>query len=404
MKQLFTLLCAIVLLHSLKLEAQWQPSFTGLPSDITSCFVESSGVILVGTSDGVFASADTGNSWALSNSGITPGAVIFKFEKNSVGIFAASGNNIYFSNNNGMSWTYVSNLGYSIWALTALNDTLFAGTDGGGVFRSTDNGLTWNSINSGLFNTTVLSLVVKDSLLFAGTVDNGIFVSYNSGTNWYLTINTGLPVPIAVRSLETDGINLYAGTSDWPNPPITASGMYTSPDNGASWTQVTNGISTTGSVFDIESVGNAVLAASGIAYLSLDQGSIWSNFDSGINPGCYYGTSEFLETDSYVFCGLEVACGGSVYRIDKNIVTSINNNQLQIPLSEFQIYPNPSNSKISFPHNFPSASIQIFNLLGENVYSGKFVNELDVSFLSLGIYAIEVASPQNTHRAKFVKE
>lgn len=68
------------------------------------------------------------------------------------------------------------------------------------------------------------------------------------------------------------------------------------------------------------------------------------------------------------------------------------------------VYPNPSNAKIFFSQNFPDASIAIINILGQEIYSGKFEKELDISGLLAGIYYIEVITPENTIRVKFVKQ
>ena len=43
------------------------------------------------------------------------------------------------------------------------NGDIFAGTDGGGVFRSRDNGATWSQINTGLTNTDVRALAINSS-------------------------------------------------------------------------------------------------------------------------------------------------------------------------------------------------------------------------------------------------
>jgi len=68
----------------------------------------------------------------------------------------------------------------------------------------------------------------KGQLLFAGTRTEGVFVSSNSGANWS-TVNAGLPAPVSISSLETDGTQLYAGTS-WDNGTNLYHGMFISPD------------------------------------------------------------------------------------------------------------------------------------------------------------------------------
>ena len=71
--------------------------------------------------------------------------------------------------------------------------TLYAGTDGGGVFKSTDGGGNWSAINTGLTNTYVYALAidpVTPTTLYAGTYD-GVFKSTDGGENWN-AVNTGL--------------------------------------------------------------------------------------------------------------------------------------------------------------------------------------------------------------------
>jgi len=55
---------------------------------------------------------------------------------------------------------------------------LYAGTDGGGVFRSMDGGGNWSEINAALTNTTVHVLAMTrpaPATLYAGT-NGGVFV------------------------------------------------------------------------------------------------------------------------------------------------------------------------------------------------------------------------------------
>ena len=54
----------------------------------------------------------------------------------------------------------------------ATPSTLYAGTDGGGVFKSTNGGAAWSAVNIGLTNTYVDALAIDPatpSTLYAGT-------------------------------------------------------------------------------------------------------------------------------------------------------------------------------------------------------------------------------------------
>jgi photosystem II stability/assembly factor-like uncharacterized protein len=65
--------------------------------------------------------------------------------------------------------------------------TIYAGTHGGGVYRSTDGGERWEKTGSGLTNPDVHSLIVlpsRPSVLFAGTLNGGLFVSGDGDETW----------------------------------------------------------------------------------------------------------------------------------------------------------------------------------------------------------------------------
>src|SRR5262245_49238819 len=58
------------------------------------------------------------------------------------------------------------------------NEEIFAGTAGGGIFRSSDNGNSWTSVNNGLTGMDVWALTVtQDDQIFAGTSSGGVFRS-----------------------------------------------------------------------------------------------------------------------------------------------------------------------------------------------------------------------------------
>ncbi len=91
--------------------------------------------------------------------------------------------------------------------------TVYAGTCGGGVFKSTDGGSTWAAINTGLTNPYVSAIAIDPitpNTLYAGTGGKA-FKSTDGGTNW---VHTGLP-STAVRTIAIDPVTpntLYAGT------------------------------------------------------------------------------------------------------------------------------------------------------------------------------------------------
>ncbi len=94
-------------------------------------------------------------------------------------------------------WTPVGLEGGYVTAL-AINpntpDTLYAGTQNSGVFKSTDGGAIWNLVNTGLTNTTVNALAIDPmtpNTLYAGT-GRGVFKSTDGGANW-TALMSGFP-------------------------------------------------------------------------------------------------------------------------------------------------------------------------------------------------------------------
>src|SRR6266849_2940626 len=106
-------------------------------------------------------------------------------------------------------------------------NTLYAGTQGGGVFKSTDGGVNWNSTN--LTNVIISALAISPqapTILYAGTISSGARISADGGKTW---TSTGLTV-VGVVSLAIDPkapTTLYAGTQ--------GGGVFKSTDGGASW-------------------------------------------------------------------------------------------------------------------------------------------------------------------------
>src|SRR5262249_39826390 len=134
---------------------------------------------------------------------------------NGTNLFAGTGGGgIFRSSDNGASWTAVNNglgAGY-IYSFAARGTILFAGTESH-VSVSTDNGQSWTVADNGLRNLFVTALVVSGTNVFAGTSggSGGIFFSANDGASW-TPVNNGLPQNVNIRSLAVSGANLFAGT------------------------------------------------------------------------------------------------------------------------------------------------------------------------------------------------
>ena len=181
-------------------------------------------------------------------------------------------------------WAHWENTNFpdtvKINTIVTKDSSIFAGTNGDGIFISTNNGEDWKSINEGLqgkFIHTILiigkSLRPGGARIFAGT-EKGVSVSTDNGGSWR-SINSGLSGlgvwSMAINEETAGDTTIFAGA--W-------SGVYSSADWGETW-EVTGLSSTTAPVKSILIHGNIIEAATfseGI-FFSQDDGLTWYHRD-----------------------------------------------------------------------------------------------------------------------------
>jgi photosystem II stability/assembly factor-like uncharacterized protein len=196
--------------------------------------------LFAGTMAGVFYSSDGGESWQASSD--LQDSIIWTLavspDKNRA--FAGTLSGGWFSDDRGRSWSRIerglTKLEVGALALDPGAEVMFAGTSGGGVFRSDDGGLTWIPHNHGLPNLHVKSLLMHSNTgkLLAGTL-GGFFCSEDMGQTWQL-IPLGKYEDPPVWSLidfEKPRDFLFAATSY---------GVFRSEDGGENWRQCNKGL------------------------------------------------------------------------------------------------------------------------------------------------------------------
>lgn len=201
-------------------------------------------------------------------------------------------------------------------AMVMNNGILFAGTTGGGIYKSVDNGANWVYASSGLevdndlynYNYYITAMTANGNFVFAATV-NGIFRSSDNGNSWVKKMNGFYWSYESVSSFYTSFLSIYATTSNglyvtadlgesWTNLcyllPLnnlvyysglffagsSYSGIYRSSNSGVNWTSINNGLPTA----SLRRV-RALTTFSGALYLSIDTGSascgIYKSTDNG---------------------------------------------------------------------------------------------------------------------------
>jgi len=197
--------------------------------------------------------------------------------------------------------------GGKVQCLTLNGDNLFAGTWGGGVFRSTDNGANWRAVNNGLGSMIVHAFAcspadsgMSEGKLYAGT-SGGLFLSTDNAESW-TKVNIGKWGSITVFAVAVSGTHIFVANT---------TGVYRSTNNGLAWSQVDSGLTT----LDVQAfaVSDSHLFAGtygGGVFRSTIDGVAWSQVKSGLTD---FNVQALAVCDSDLFAG-----GYGVYRSTNN--------------------------------------------------------------------------------------
>ncbi len=221
----------------------WRPSNLGLDEKfISTLFALDEQRVFAGTvRNGLFKSQDNGGHWKHANQGLENLDVKTMTLRSNTDILAGTGRGVFRSRDGGTTWTPF-NEGLDRVRVQSIvetkTETLFAATQGLGVFKREKGAAAWKSAIAGfsfegLEERIVRALVLgKDDVLLAGTMSAGIFWSADGGAHWE-NGNSGL-VNRSIRTLSVDNSGLlYAGTGD---------GVYISKNNGKSWSPFLEGM------------------------------------------------------------------------------------------------------------------------------------------------------------------
>jgi ligand-binding sensor domain-containing protein len=172
-------------------------------------------------------------------------------------------------------WVQIKPSSDQINCFAVSGSNLFAGTQGSGILLSTDNASSWKAVNSGLTNTSILSLAVSPTgtsgtNIFAGTNGEGVFLSTNNGTSWE-AVNKGISSS-NITAIVVSGKKMFAGTI--------FDGVFSSTDNGANWTPAGLAKTYIGSLLISET--NLFAGSSDGIFLSTNDGTSWSKVNTGL--------------------------------------------------------------------------------------------------------------------------
>ena len=183
----------------------------------------------------VYRSLDSGVNFTFAGSGLPAEDILKLVHAPWSGVYAVTGSGkLYSTTDNGVSWfPSASTCAVPVSALQVDPGRpwfLYAATQGGGICKSESGGLSWVSVNTGMTQTNLLSLVLdprNPQQLWAGGIGR-VFHTTNGGLAWDEQ-SAGLPAgPVTALSVDpADGTHLWAV--------IYGAGLYETRNGGASW-------------------------------------------------------------------------------------------------------------------------------------------------------------------------
>lgn len=193
------------------------------------------------------------------------------------------GGGVFKSTNGGTTWS-PANQGLSTTIVQALcvdpvnPSNVYAGTWDSGVFRSSDSGATWGQAASGLTSSDVLHLVCDpfaSGTVLAGTNGKDVFKTSNGGTTW-VQVPTSMPFA-EIEALAADSLTqgtFYAG--GWY--------IYKTTSSGSSWTKIYDNPSVTALVVDPTSAQRIYGGRYSEVVKSTNGGSSWAASPVSASP------------------------------------------------------------------------------------------------------------------------
>lgn len=192
--------------------------------------------LVISNDAGIFNSTNNGLSWSkLSNFPVNHYGVNDLYIDKSGNLYlcfnyADQQGGVFLSTNQGQNWTNILGNAENYYSIvkTANNRIIVAST--GKIYYSDNNGLSWSNISFPVTFTPSKLVIDKSGNVYLATLGYGIYKSTNNGSSWSLCKEVGWEFYDLYA--DNDG-NLYAGCDNY---------VYRSTDSGGSWELLNSGL------------------------------------------------------------------------------------------------------------------------------------------------------------------
>ena len=261
---------------------------------VRDIFATSEGAVYGVTLSGIYRLRTDATAWTRINTDIPIGKSLMPMAERGGTLYIVSTDEIFASGDSGETWHTMGPrpkgdaVGLIITDEVQAHSTMYLALRDEGIFRSTDGGTHWDSFNDGLASKKISAVTTVEKTVFAGTA-RGLY-RLDSGTWQKLPVETSR----AIYALAVFENNLYITTGpellgftpmevsqEVPKVELYAPKIFHSTDLGASWTEITPSYKSDDQVLPSGMTilaGREVLLVSTVnqRYRSTDNGQTWT--------------------------------------------------------------------------------------------------------------------------------
>lgn len=357
--------------------------------------IDHNGALYAVTNDEIFKSSDTGETWqpTISKPNV-PGIFQTLYSHGSYVYLGTHGDGVFRSSNGGQNWqslsTGLSGTANNIAGFTALGDSLYAGTDGNGVYvLNLQNPTAWSAFNSGLFQFGVNSIAASGNNIVA-SVGYYLFVRPRTASQWAdVQLDSSGIQRFTYKTLAL-GQYLYAGTDN---------GVYRGTLDAQNWQRVDIAAFPNRDILALTAHGSRLLA--GLWF----SGQHWIFSTDNMGATWDFRAHEFADIWDLFVSGDRLWAGRSdgLWYYDMDVWTGIEEPVSNV-LSGYRLgqnYPNPFNPSTTISYTLPKAGYveikiydirgaEILTLLNEFKNAGTYTVEFDAGTLAGGLYIYKI--------------
>jgi len=402
MEKIKLILLLPFIFYSSLINAQWIQKNSGTINHLYDIHFPTADVgYAVGYYGTILKSTDAGETWTALNIDPQCNLNAVRFVNRDTG-FTVGDSIIFKTTDGGLNWTktILSN-GTSLYDIKFIDDTTgFCVGSPGYLLKTTDGGASWVPKSAGSYiNLSHISFPVRDTGYISLDAGRGFLKSIDGGETW-----NWFPLTPITDVSNLDGI-YFTSTSNGIIAGWYDAYLLKTTDGGNSWgnKDTIDPVFINSVYFPSASNGYAVGWYGRIIH-STDGGDNWADQNSGVSYGAFHGRTLYSVYFIDDHTGFVVGDSGTILKTSNSGVGIVEEKSQDLI---FNIYPNPTNEVINISvKNSKNNCISIYNLLGEEVYSGMF-NGIRATInckLAGGVYYIQLTNSEENRTKKLLIE